>query len=478
MFKENPSLSGIDRQLSLILFNRLVFQSKQEFADYAHFPSLMSNNPISSKMPNPEKVELLGRLTEEFLPDGTGYDDFGFFLQQYEAVSEFYRNHIQGKKSLDKPECAVIIAHSLYHSHLPSGVKKLDAILDLIHDFEYNCRKGKYLDIDILLLIIIRALPPMALRGPKEDPDFLEEWNRVKLYLHQCDAFRNMYEDNPLIEELESDIDNGRIPLNRLSCLSVIAIFNEYLERASHPKEMDKDLVFFELDGLWQNYRDGKLFDADTYYRFILGGQGYDFIEYKFYPSYVKRALYHGSFQIEEKGRSFAVVHPKGSYETVMGKPVGQNHVIWYKADVDDIETPTRIQLEQFKGGKGFDLFLDTLLKIPADKTDILMETIESSETKIVDAFSKYTCVYPNPFGVYAITKEYIYLMDPAHEGHFFKVPKAIDERLDTITVDSMAGVISVGDEDNWWLGFESIALYLSPTQCEKEGVDWVDRID
>lgn len=467
----------LDRLLGLILANRLVFQSKEEFAEYAHFQALLSNNPIS-KMPSSDKVSLLARLKEDFLLPGTGYDSFDFFFDQYECVSEFFRNEIDRKKTLNTPDSAVKMALSLFHSHEKSGERKLDAVLEKLYDFELESRQRPYRDTDLLIMMMIGALPPMNLRSPKENPDFKEEWQRVKAYLHQTDGFRNMFESNPLLEELEKDIDEGRTSLNRLSLLDVVASFNGYLERAAHPKDIGKDFRYYELDGLWQNYKDGKVVGKNTYYQFLYIGQGYNLMEYEIFPSRVNKTAYHAEFQYEDKGMGLSIVHPKGGYETILGKPIGSNHVIWYAAETNDSIAPTRIKLERFKGGKGFSLFLDTLIKIPNEDAEDLLPVIESPDTKVVDVYAKYACVYPISFGVYAITKTHLYLIDPDHEGCYFKVPKEIDERLDSITVDSVAGALSVGEGECWWIGFEPIALYLSPEQCEACGVDRVDKID
>lgn len=477
MEKGNLDYKSVDVQLSLLLANRLVFETKEEFADYAGFRALLSNNPVT-KMPHGDKVALLGRLTKDFLLEGTGYDSFDFFFEQYGAVSGFYRNNILGRKTLSTPDCAVRMARSLFHTHRRSGVRKLDAVLEQLYDFQLEAPRRPYLDVDLLLLMIIGALPPMNTRGPREDPDFREEWVRVRDYLHQADGFRRMYEDNPLLEEIERDVDGGRVPLNRLSFLDAMTSFNGYLGRASGPKDIGKEYRYYEVDGLWQNYRDGSLEGRNTYYQFLYTGQGYNFTVYEIFLSRIRKATYHGFFEYEEKGFSFCLVHPKGGYESLRGKPIGNNHVAWYLVEADDSTAPTRIRLTLFKGGKGFDLFLDTLVKVGEDKAAEIQAAIDSPGVETVDVFADYACIYPLAQGVYAVTKTHLYLIDPESEGHFFKVPKELDDRLDTITVDSVAGALSVGKDEDWWLGFEPIALYISPDRFDECGVERVDRID
>lgn len=66
--KEEKALNSC---LTMVLANRLAFESKQAFADYSGYPALMSNSPVS-KMPYNAKLKLAGRLKDDFLYPGTG----------------------------------------------------------------------------------------------------------------------------------------------------------------------------------------------------------------------------------------------------------------------------------------------------------------------------------------------------------------------------------------------------------------------
>lgn len=468
----------LDRQLGLILANRLVFQSREEFAEYAHFQALLSNNPIS-KMPYSDKVELLGRLTDEFLDKGTGYISMGDFLGQYDLISEFYRNNFLGKNLLKDSECAEKMAYSLFHSHQRSGERKLDIILEKIYDFDIESSRGELLDFELLILMVLGVVPPMNIRGPKTNPDYRKEWEVLRAFLHRCDRFKDMFERNPLLEQIEGEIDGGQKPLNRLSFLYATTNILRYVDRAARPVGIDKDMCYLELDGLWQNYIDGKLSEKNVYYQFVMYvGSGYNFVRYELFPTQIVKTSYHGQFQYDGDELVFFLLHPKGGYETIMGKPLGENHQIYYTFERDDVHFPTKLTFHRLKGGEGFDLHLDKLMKMPDKEAECVEDILDSSEREVVDKYARYNCIYPIAHGIYAITKTHLYVMDPEEDGHYFKVPKDIDEYLDTVDVDDVAGVLTVGEEDGLWIGFEPIALYLSPEQCEENGVERVNRID
>ena len=477
----------LNEHIKLLLANRLVFQTKKEFADYAGYKSLESNNSIQGKWIFSEKTVLLNRMVNDFLDEGTGYDGFDFFFTQYKVVSNFYETQIQGKASLDTLKSALKMAYSLFWSHKKTGDKKIDNILDQLYDYDLETRKRPYVDFDMLLLMLVGGMLPIRERGPRVDPDYKEEWGRLKQYLHKCDEFIQGFENNPLLEELEKDIDENRIPLNRLSFLYIISRFHLYLEDRSHPHDIDKGLGYLDIDGIWQNYRtvsqegenENKLVleDKNVFYRIRYTGQGYDFMELVISPSLIKRTTYY--FALIEGAESAFIVHPKGGYEELKGEPIGDNHIIWYDLlDMNDSLRPTKIRLVPYMGGKGFSLFLDTLIKVNDEQAGKVIDRIDSPEAKIEDLYAEYSCRYPTPYGIYAITRTHIYIEIPYKEGYYYKVPKEIDERLDEISVNNVAGALYVPKDDEWWIGFESQGLYLSPKECEEFGVEIVDHIE
>lgn len=482
--------TDIDRLLSFLLANRLIFQTKDRFAEYAEYKALLANNPIS-KMPYERKAVLLTAL-ESFLSD-TGYTDYPSFFEQYEAVTNFYKIHFEGKKLLNDPlGCAKTMAYSLYHSRKKSGNKKLDSILDLLFDYETGIRRRPYIDWELLILMVLGAIPPMRERAPRkeQDPDFKKEWKIVLQFAHICDGFKRLYEKSPWIEELEeidkaiegiTNIDEKTEPpyINRLFFLCCANTILSTVESTAFPKDLGEDSRYFELDGLWQNYQNGQLKDDTSFYQFALGAQSYDFIVYKKFGTQINQVTYSGSFFYSGDELTFYLLHPKGGLELLQGKPIGSNHQRWYSIEINDSIAPTEIKLSHHKGGNGFELNLYTLRKVPDAKAREFLDLKESSDTKIVDKYKKHLCYYPVAAGIYAITKTHLYLLDPRKNGMFYKVPKELDERLDSMTVDSAAGVLFIGDNTAQpYIGFEQLLLYYPPEKHAEYGIEWVDHID
>lgn len=477
MRTDDLDFRSIDVQLNLIMANRLLFETKEEYADYAGFGAIQSNNPIARKK-HGWKVEFLDRLTKEFLSP-TGFPDFGVFFEMYDRASGFFVRHFEGKAVLKDGQCALKMAYSLFCSHQLTGEKKLDCILEELYDYDIEYPKTPRVDFEILLLMVLGVLPPLGIRGPRtgKDPDYGKEWEKVSEFICQCARFNEMFENNPTLNSLLEKGADPSFRKSRFFFLQAVTSILGYVDRATRPTGIDKDLFYYELDGLWQNWVGRSVPEKNIYYQFVYGGQGYNFIEYEVHPSVVKKAMYYGQFFYDGDVRVFHLTHPRGAYLSLMGKPVGDNDFASYSFDPVDSDAPDELALHPYVGGAGFDLRLGTLRKVDDAESDRMLEALESPERVFQDRFEEYRCVYPLVEGIYAITKTDLFIIDPDNEGEYYRVPKEIDERLDTLSVDNKAGVMKVGKEEQVWLGFEPIALYLSPDQFEELGIEKTGHI-
>ena len=56
-------------------------------------------------------------------------------------------------------------------------------------------------------------------------------------------------------------------------------------------------------------------------------------------------------------------------------------------------------------------------------------------------------------------------------------MPKDIDDRLYDISVGSVAGMLKVGLEEKYWIGFEPCAMTIPPDRFEELEIEHVGRI-
>lgn len=56
-------------------------------------------------------------------------------------------------------------------------------------------------------------------------------------------------------------------------------------------------------------------------------------------------------------------------------------------------------------------------------------------------------------------------------------MPRDIDDGLYDISVGSVAGMLKVGLEEKYWIGFEPCAMTIPPDRFEELGIEHVGRI-
>ena len=476
---DNIQINDIGVQLNLILANRLVFETKEEFARYAKYS--VDNRTSITGLQYEKQIALIEDLTERYLAP-TGYDDFSTFFEMYRRASRFYEREFSGKAILRDPQCALKMAESLYSTHRLTGERKLDGILVKLYDYELESPQLPRVDFEILLLMVLGVLPPMSVRGPRTDskPDFKKEWDVVLDFITECCSFRELFETNPRLDILKKKGEEQSFQKNRFFFLEAVTDILGYVDRVSRPQNLDQELFYYGLDGLWQNWIGNSIPEKNVFFEFVFGGQGYNFIRYEVYPTYIKRAVFYGEFFYDGDTRVFHVTHPRGIFEHLIGKTIRDSDWVNYKVSSfpKDNNYPTELELSPYMGGPGFPLRLEKLRKIDETQYETVIKDIESPGRVFKEEYEEYRCIYPVAEGIYAITKTDIFILDPDEEGYFYKVPKEIDERLETLTVDDKGGILEVGKEKTRWIGFESVVLFFPPEVWEGYGIGRVDSIE
>ena len=472
-------LEDIGVQLGLILSNRLLFETKEEFARYVKY-SVDKNNSVAG-IQYERQVAIMKELTEKYL-EPTGYTDFAFFFTMYSRASRFFLDNFEGKKLLEDEDCALKMAWSLYYSHQLTGERKLDLILEKLFDYELEYPKRPRIDFDILILIVLGVLPPMGVRGPRagKEPDFEKEWETVLEFISECVQFNDLFVNNPILGDLRKRGEDSGFHKSRFFFLEAVTSALGYIDRVTRPQQIGKDFFYYDLPGLWQNWVGKHIPEKNVYYQFMFASQGYNLVRYEVYPSAVKRSLFYSFFAYDGDTRVLHIDHPRGTYRNLIGEKVEDNDWVKYQMMPfpENEDAPTELKLSPYMGGHGFPLMLERLKKVDDEDAERILADIESPDRVIEDQYEEFLCIYPIPEGIYAITKTDIYIIDPDDENAYYKVPKSINEYLDTLSVDSKAGIFEAGKEKTKWIGFDPIALYISPEQMEELGIERVGRIE
>jgi hypothetical protein len=467
----------LDECLVLLFRNYLLFQTREEFANAISYPALLSNNPIS-KLPYSHKLETLLRFQKDNQVEYAGYKTLYGLLQAYSDTSDFYHQHLRDKTFVTGEETAWKLAKAVYYDREPTGIKKLDAIINRIYDLDAEETKdtGKDLDITMLILMLLDVLPASRGRQQFSSPDFQTEWETLRRFCSRMCALVGDQENNMLLNGFSQRITDGSSSLNRIFFLQVITQILEYIKNVSRPTDMTGHLKQFDLEGIWRDFVKTALQGENVYYRFEKVGKSYNLKVIEDFPTEQKYYVLATAFyDFDDDTPVMMVQHPKAGFEHVVEKRGGEEYMVWYRCKMDDEGHPNNIWLEHFQGEKGFEMLLHHLVKVDLNKELQLLELWEKKRQ--VNKYEKYSCYYPSTYGIYAITKSHIFISAPDDDSTYYKVPKAIDHRLQAISVDDEGGVLYVGSEKEKWIGFETIDLFISPQQFEESGVIMVDRI-
>lgn len=458
--------------LDALLANRLIFETRHEFEEYAKY-DLSNNNQLSGMSPRSVR-ELFARLEDDFLSSTGRYSDFELFFPTYERASAFFENNMEGKTILKDPDCALKMGRSLFYTHEPTGEKKLDAVLNILYDFELEDFRTPYVDPVMVIALTLGVLPRKRQRAASSDPDYRKEGQRVLDFVHRMISLNNRYEENPVLVDIERDLYDKSIHKTRVLFLEWLSRSLFHVDEVTRPEGFDEVMRYLPIDGYWQNWNDNGRTDKDIYFHIEFKGMTYNFTELAVNGTQVMKTTYHAELFRDGEDLVFYLLHPKGGYENLKGEPVGKSNHVWLNCMPErNAETPSELSFAYRSGAKNFGVRLNTLRKVD-DSTEIWLEEILSTRV-VLDKYEEYLCVYVGD--IYAVTKAHIYLEDPDKEGWFYKVPREIDDRLYDITVDSMAGMIRVGHEERYWIRFEPCAMTIPPDRFEELGIEHVDGI-
>lgn len=459
--------------LNILFRNRLVWSTVGEYVEFFSYKALESNNTFS-KIPYDRKLERFLLIEKENVLFGSGYSDLEELLRIYEATSEFFKEFIAGKPILRHPDAAFQIARSLNNTYSPSGSPDIDEVLNLLYDFELQRLRPTGASSDMLMLMILGVLPPRRSHSPKADPDYESEWRTVSHFIDQCFELNGTFEKHPTRQEIYRVLGERK---NRLLFFWAVSMATGALDVASSPTELDSCNLMYDIDGLWQNINleTGEPYDRKAYYEFIKGENSYNFNEIVDYGTEIRYGIYGAGFVEDSDERNlFSLMHPKGSYEIIHGRKAPSDSLVRYTYSFLKKATP-EILFSYHDGPKNFDVRLSCLRKVEEEVAQRLYGRWD--QMKQINRFERYRCAYPDSQGIAAITREHIYVKDPFEDNCYYRIPKSIDRRLETITIDSMAGVLVVGDTPELWIGFEPISLYFASEEWGKNGIVELDRI-
>ena len=464
----------LDECLNVILKSNLAFQSKNDFADFAGYPSLLKNNPIT-KLPYQRKLELLFRIQASFPIDYSKYDSLPELVKRYQTTSRFFRACIAEKKGFQNVETAVRMVDALYIHHQMTGNSRWDKVLSSLYNFEENEFLNEDVDVDIFLLLMMGVLPPVSERQKTTAPDFDSEWKTVKAFILRCFQITPNVTENSLINETLDHWDKPGFLKSRIYYITSVGQAIKNIREAAAPKDMYRDPIDPKLEGLWQSYEKGTLKEANVYFEFYKFGRCYTLRINEVFPSVINYSEFSCFFYEYDKNTPVAMIeHPKAGYWYLIKGKGNDDYVTYLSFKTDMGKKPESIWFEYYHGARMHELSFTHLKRLSDEKEAELRQSWEAKRR--TNLFSDYTCAWSSLDLIVTITKDCIFIQDPDNPDTFFRVPKSIDSRLKSLTAESECAFLTIGKDPARWLVFPSLALYFHPDRFAQLGIEKTDK--
>lgn len=164
-------------------------------------------------------------------------------------------------------------------------------------------------------------------------------------------------------------------------------------------------------------------------------------------------------------------------------KQIQTDKQAWYKCEMDDTQSPLKIELCELMAGKAI-LDFQSLTRLTDEK---MTEQINSWQEKFkmidIKEDSQTEEDYEFRAAPFAITEECIFIKQEAKENEekpdwYYRVPKEINEGLKKITINDFVGILTI--QEKRYIGFSPISLFLDVTNdkaIKESKVELVERI-
>lgn len=398
-----------------------------------------------------------------------GVIDLSELLPAYERVSELFKNFSRCK---DPKSIALEV---LYYAFQLSSEKK--SAKRLIYRELYNI-----LDVALMVLMLLGALPPYSSR--KGDvKDFDVKYREVLRFLEDDFVKKNsldFIEELPVIE-IAKNADNKCRVLLIYFVYDILYTYNAFKNSSNvvHVSDNIKQAMYnLDIGGYWYQ---GDCERSTTFWHVEQFGDAgcYRLTRYRKMGHELERLRY--TFTISDKGDGcleFFVMHPKCIKNLVEKKPIGDDDCTWYLVQKPNVHNPDELYLINKLRSRINDWKMK--LEFKRVKDDEWIETLERWREFYAEKvlYPDCECVFYHR-GVYAVTREYLYVMYGDDKERYLRVPRNAVEGMERIGLDSNVGVLYLGSKGavRKYLAFDDMLLYIPFEDYASYGIEEVDAI-
>lgn len=487
MKHDNQEDIQLRNRLNDLCLLRLFRNTKKEFGEYIEY-NLTTNNSILKIRPFTARC-LYRELEKQILQDTYNELDINETLDAYKEASELYIHEI--KKININPETDVDLLHAylryacIDNLEVPEcNDKKLNKLLDAV-----NNRPTVHLAP--LLLIMLKVLPAYTSKqGDVKDidGDFIKLHHFFTEFARKEPSILEM----PVLEIMKHDFtrheQKNRIMLiymtycaiNNFCCLINATDSYDLAIHINHNTQLPDIGEHYWYDTDHYN-------DTTTFWNFEqTATDNYFLYQYKFKLDLQEIHRKKLEITLFNQWNTRVLYAAKSSYMHILlkeKKQVQTDKQAWYKCEMDDTQSPLKIELCELMAGKAI-LDFQSLTRLTDEK---MTEQINSwkEKFKMIDIKEDGQTEEDYEFRAtpFAITEECIFIKQETKENEekpdwYYRVPKEINESLKKITINDFVGILTI--QEKRYIGFSPISLFLDVTNDEaiKESkVELAERI-
>lgn len=474
MKHDNQEDIQLRNKLNDLCLLRLFRNTKKEFGEYIEY-NLTTNNSILKIKPFTARC-LYRELEKQILEDTYNEMDINEILDTYKEASDLYIHEI--KKIHINPETDINLLHAylryvcIDHLEAPEcDDKKLNKLLDAVNNHPS-------VHLVPLLLIMLKVLPAYTSKqGDVKDidADFIKLHHFFTEFAQKEPSVLEM----PILEIMKHDFTRHEQKNRIMLIYMAYCAINNFCGLMNATDTYDLAIHVnhnTQLPDIGEHY----WYDTDyynnttTFWNFEqTATDNYFLYQYKFKLDL--QEIHRKRFEITffNQWNTLVLFAAKSSYVHILlkeKKQIQTDKQAWYKCEMDDKQSPLKINLCGLMAGRGI-LDFQSLTRLTDEK---MTEQINNWKEKfnMIDTKDDSQTEEDYEFRAvpFAITKECIFIKQETENNEempdrYYCIRKEINEGLNKITINDFVGILTT--QEKIYIGFSPISLFLDVTNNE-----------
>lgn len=404
--------------LKAIFNTRLLFNARQELADYIGYPSLMKNG-VDKLRSDFQCRAIFSELDREYEDMTGGYCRLDDALDTYRKASEFYSVHLRNYLNVVSKEERLfdLLDYRYGFGELPED-KKVAKVYERIYN---KVEDEEYISVVIITMVALHILPTYQSRS-SDVTDIIDDAHRLMDFLGRFVRRNEVLDGMPMIRMMLDDIEEdyrskpddglGRNCRGFLICcaMQILDRFRTFTSPVELQQLMDGISLsgkFLDIEGFWT-----ERWPADTVFWQITDCGNNMFFLFRWQFNTVSHAAHYVRYtmQLADNNKTCILLAPWYVVLHASGKlPKGKPYSAYYTVEIDNDNNTSVIKLEPYFRSDEFPSFL-TLKKVLNNNGLELFNKI-ITDYDITDEYAEYR--YGFTPSARAVTVDALYIDSP-----------------------------------------------------------------